>query len=148
MVKMVAPDANVCLGCGQTDKTLQRCSRCKSAWFCNRACQVAAVKEGHKGSNCRPPAISAKSAAAPVPARSQPTPDTTKLTDRFQELVRAGDQARKANSRAGQLASVEKFKEASALGDRLGGALGAFARAAADNLLADTFVHMGEMVAA
>jgi len=133
-----APGANACLGCCQTDRTLQRCSRCKSAWFCNRACQVAAVKNGHKGSKCR-------SATAVNP---QPAPDAARLIERFRELARAGDQARKAKTRAGQLAAVEKFKEASALGDRLGGAMGAYVRACADHLLADTLVRMGEMVAA
>ncbi|KAH7409864.1 hypothetical protein DE146DRAFT_674726 [Phaeosphaeria sp. MPI-PUGE-AT-0046c] len=39
----------MCHGCGKKAASLQRCSKCLSFWYCNRACQVAGWNEkGHK----------------------------------------------------------------------------------------------------
>ena len=54
LLVQMAPAALSCLACGNTCN-LQRCGRCKSAWFCNRECQIVARKDGHRGANCRVP---------------------------------------------------------------------------------------------
>ena len=36
-----AKEERVCLNCGKTDAKALRCSRCKSAYFCNQQCQKA-----------------------------------------------------------------------------------------------------------
>ncbi|CZR64408.1 uncharacterized protein PAC_14306 [Phialocephala subalpina] len=39
----------MCHGCGKKAKSLQRCGKCSSFWYCDRACQVAGWNEkGHK----------------------------------------------------------------------------------------------------
>ncbi|KAF4629215.1 hypothetical protein G7Y89_g8932 [Cudoniella acicularis] len=39
----------MCHGCGKKAASLQRCSKCSSFWYCDRACQVAGWNEkGHK----------------------------------------------------------------------------------------------------
>ena len=45
-----APVVRTCLGCGVKGVGLLRCSRCRKVYFCNRACQIEAVKSGHR--NC------------------------------------------------------------------------------------------------
>jgi len=48
--------ADSCHTCGKSGGKLLACGRCRSAWFCNRECQVVAIKEqGHTGPNCRAP---------------------------------------------------------------------------------------------
>ncbi|PGH26701.1 hypothetical protein AJ80_01647 [Polytolypa hystricis UAMH7299] len=43
----------MCHGCGKKAASLQRCGKCSSFWYCNRACQVAGWNEkGHKA-NCK-----------------------------------------------------------------------------------------------
>ena len=40
------PDDPKCEQCGSV--AVQRCSRCKTAWYCGRECQVKAWKVSHK----------------------------------------------------------------------------------------------------
>jgi len=49
----MSPD-NSCHACDKSDGKLLRCGRCKSVWFCNRDCQIAAARQGYSGANCRP----------------------------------------------------------------------------------------------
>lgn len=45
------PVLPTCAQCGK--EAVQRCSRCKSTWYCERQCQVNAWRVGHK-SECVP----------------------------------------------------------------------------------------------
>lgn len=45
-LESLLPDDPKCAACG--DPAAQRCSRCKSEWYCSRACQVHAWKLSHK----------------------------------------------------------------------------------------------------
>jgi len=49
----MAPAAISCYACGKSGCKLLRCGRCRTVWFCNRQCQVVAVRQGHSGANCR-----------------------------------------------------------------------------------------------
>jgi len=146
----MTPAAHSCHACGKTAGNLQRCGRCKSAWFCNRECQVVARKElGHKGANCRPPEVVQLGSAPSVPASSPASPLELAAWDlRYSDLSREAKAAHRTNSRIGNLAAVQKYTEAGSVADLIGGVDGAARRADADQLIA-TFLHrLGDMAAA
>jgi len=123
-----------CHTCGQSGGTLLRCGRCRSVWFCNRECQAVGRSElGHRGANCRP-------------AAQPPTP--MKVGGRIDALTAEADNARLANSRSSLIAAVEKYREAAAVADIMGGARGAGSRANTDELLADCLRRLNDMPAA
>ncbi|KAE9994730.1 hypothetical protein Vi05172_g8266 [Venturia inaequalis] len=46
--------ARTCHGCGRTGLSLQKCAKCFSYWYCDKACQEVGWKEkGHRG-DCKP----------------------------------------------------------------------------------------------
>ena len=150
----LAPATNSCDACGKTDCKLLRCGRCRVAWFCNRDCQILTARQGHAGANCRPAGVVQPSSAAavrpPVPAQSQPPTPTegAELIRRFGDLFNEGENACMGNSRIGLLASVEKFKEAAAVADLIGGVEGAVRRADADQVISTALLRLGNMTAA
>jgi len=136
----MASAAHSCLACRATADSLQRCGRCKNAWFCNRDCQVVARKKGHKGANCRP------AEGAQTPDKSKAATD--QLLRRHYDLMDEAFAARRTNSRIGLLATVEKLREAASVADEVGGARGAALRAEADQHLASMLVRLGDLPAA
>ncbi|KAJ1461680.1 hypothetical protein M885DRAFT_584657 [Pelagophyceae sp. CCMP2097] len=50
-----APVVRVCLACGKRASRLLRCAQCQSVHFCDRDCQIAAFRAGHKGAACVKP---------------------------------------------------------------------------------------------
>ncbi|KAH9211167.1 hypothetical protein DL95DRAFT_465154 [Leptodontidium sp. 2 PMI_412] len=43
----------ICHGCGKKAESLQRCGKCSSFWYCDRACQVAGWNEKDHKANCK-----------------------------------------------------------------------------------------------
>jgi len=160
------PSSTSCLACDKGGGTLQRCGRCRNAWFCNRECQIVAVnKQGHSGVNCRradgshanchpadgsqrPSATSPKAAHSPVSAPPPSLEDAARLLTRYGELVATADAANSENTRLGMRAAVEAFKEAGSVADLLGCAEGAFLRGKADLFLSNNLMHLDHMPAA
>jgi len=159
----LAPTATSCDACGKSGGKLLRCGQCRSVWFCNRECQVLPKSQGHSGVNCRaadrtnrPPASAARS---PFAAPSRPFAPTDEeelsrlklrvgLSRFFHELLDEAKAAFMTNSRAGHLASVEKFNEAVWVADRIGGKDGAILRAGTYCNLAGALSRWGDLAAA
>jgi len=134
----LAPAANSCLACGNSEGKLQRCGRCRKVWFCNRECQVVARKElDHRNGNCRP-----------TDGAQVPQIDRITLDVRYNDIMNEAGQARMAPKRLSDIAAVEKYKEASTVADLIGGEEGAFYRAEADGSLSACLIHAGDMVGA
>jgi len=151
----LASAASSCHACGKNDGKLLRCGRCRGVWFCNRECQIAAARQGHSGTNCRPadgaqkPDSLAK-ARSPfaAPPRSSKATDVASLRQRIYDLSIEGRQALVENTRIGYLAAVENAKEAASVADLIGGAEGASRRTEADNLLSTCLFRLGNTAGA
>jgi len=74
--------------------------------------------------------------------------DVEKLLARFDGLVREADQAHLINTRVGVFTAVKKAKEAAAVADLIGGAVGASRRANAELVLCSCLFCVGNMAAA
>ena len=143
-------ETNACMACGNSGGKLLGCGRCRKTWFCNRACQLRAIKElGHKGANCRDTAdrahTSASSAAA-VPVDESAS--QLLLVVRYQDLLDKAEVAHMTMTRVGNLNAVEKFTEASAVANLINGADGAARRADADQRLSNCHYLLGNFSAA
>jgi len=66
----------------------------------------------------------------------------------YDDLMDTAKAAHMANTRIGQLAAAEKFREAATVADRIGGALGAGGRVNADQLLTGCLSRVGDKTAA
>jgi len=125
--------ASSCLACGKSGVKLLSCGQCKNVWFCSRECQIVARKElGHRGANCRVAdgAHNAPSSAVPLQA-STPT-GAAKLLRSYEDLIDEAHKVLRANTRIGDLAALENFKEAATVANLVSGAQGAALRAQAD----------------
>jgi len=172
----LVPAANVCHACGKSDSKLLRCGRCRGVWFCNSECQVAAARQGHSGTNCRPAGgaprrPSSASALSPCAAPLQPATPTDSealevqrralfdsllpclppvwgLCRRYRDLLDEAYRTRMTKTRVGYLAAVEKYREASTVADLIGGTEGALRRADADQSFGACLMYGGNMAAA
>jgi len=70
------------------------------------------------------------------------------LIKRFYELAMEGNTERMENSRKGTLAAADKYREAAAVADLVGGAQGAANRAEADHLRSGCWLRLGDVPAA
>jgi len=146
---------NSCLACGKSPGKLLGCGRCRTVWFCNRECQLVAIKErGHSGTNCRPAdGVQQASSATRPPARapfvapSAPM-DMDKLKRSYVHLMDEAQKGRMTNTRVSLLTAAERYKEAGSVADLMGGAEGAFHRATGDMLLANCLDRLTDMAAA
>jgi len=151
----LAPAASSCHACGKNDGKLLRYGRCRGVWFCNRECQVAAARQGHSGSNCRPadgaqrpPSLANVRSPFAAPSRPSKATDVARLCQRFSDLSTEANQAIMANTRIGYLAAAENAKEAASVADLIGGAEGAGRRTDADHLISTCLVRLGNTAAA
>jgi len=146
----MADPAYACHACGKIGGKLLRCGRCRTVWFCNRECQVTARQQGHTGANCRATEgaktlISRSGAALSEPSTPK---NVAELFRSYTDLRVEADDARMASTRLGQLAAVEKYKEAAAMTDLIGGAFGAGLRADAEQGLSHNLLRLGDNAAA
>jgi len=141
---------NSCLACGKSPGKLLGYGRCRTVWFCNRECQLVAIKErGHSGANCRPADGSATRPAARAPFAAPSAPiDMDKLERSYVRLTDEADQMRMTNTRVGLLAAAEKSKEAGSVADLMGGTEGALRRAGGDMSLTNCLHRLADMAAA
>jgi len=145
----MAPAATSCHACGKVVGKLLLCGRCRNAWFCSRDCQIVARKVlGHRGANCR--AVDGTQSPTVSAAPSQPpTPmDRVKLRQCYVDLIGEAYTAGRANTRIGNLAGAEKFKEATSVAALIGGAQGAALRADVGQALSICLSHLNDMPAA
>jgi len=113
-------------------------------WFCNRECQVVVRKElGHRGANCR-----AVHEAQAAPSQHSTPMNAAELSRSYNDLMEEAHQAHMDNTRIGNLAATEKFKEAAAVADLIGGAEGAGRRADADQHRSTCLIRLGDIPAA
>jgi len=156
----MAAAANSCHACNNSEGKLLCCGQCRNVWFCNRKCQVLAIKLGHKGANCRtadpssalPAVVACAPAASALPvaacAPAAPTKAFMGLALSFNALLDEAQMEHRANTRIGNLAAVKKTTAAAAVADLIGGEEGAWFRAAAYLLLSKVRVDQDDMVAA
>jgi len=107
---------------------------------------------GNKGAYRRPAdrvqqrAPSSAAEAAHSPSASPQPP--TQTDEEYDTLLAAAKTAHMTSTRIGYLAAVEKFKEAAAVADHIGGAQGASLRANKDFLQTSSLIPLGAMAAA
>jgi len=126
---------------------LLRCAQCKRAWFCNRQCQVVAVKkQGHIGANCRPVDGVQRPASTAAHYLSAPRQDSTDARH-FDNLIYLASKAYSTASRVSYLVAVDLLKEALSVAELIGGGYGAFCRHHAALQLSNSLARLGDMAA-
>ena len=139
--------ATRCCGCGYSGGNLLGCARCKKAWFCNRGCQAFARAElGHRGANCR--AVDDPPPDAAALAQASAALHRATLIRTVGAMVNEANAHRRANTRIGRLAAVEKVKDAVAVTDLIDGAYGAELRSKAHQYLSRCLARSGDLAAA
>lgn len=138
-----------CLACKKTGRKLLRCSRCQKAWFCNRECQLTAVKQGHRGDQCQRShqadvQMQPSSASDPTPESAQ-TEDLMAAFTRYQQLLQAGAELNVECTRASYLSSADMLEEAAAVAKTIGGAAGAGLSSSALRLQAHSMLRAGDV---